>query len=72
MLFRSIGMVVIEDSFGMGLTESTIARIWREKPDLDVLGKELDSTLCGWTIHLQCHRLTPPTFHHFQFGGPTT
>ena len=43
----SSGMFVIEDPFGMGFTESSTARRWREKPDLDIFGKKLDGTLCG-------------------------
>ena len=38
---------VIEDPFGMGFAKYPNARRWWKKHDLDILGKELDGTLCS-------------------------
>ena len=67
------GMLVLEDPFGTGLTESTTARRWWEKLDLDVLGKELDGTLCGQGQFIcSVTGLHLPHLGHFQFGRSTT
>ena len=42
----SLDVFVIEDPFGIGFMESSIARRWWEKLDMDVLSKEMDNTLC--------------------------
>ena len=41
-----LGLVVIEDPFGMSLTESSVERRWWARYDVGVFDKKLSSTLC--------------------------